>query len=59
MLFPFVWSQTTNLDGETNLKIIKASERTWDYLTPDKACEFKGMVYRDHSSCYSVRNSLS
>jgi hypothetical protein len=30
------------LDGETNLKIRKALERTWDYLTPEKAAEFKG-----------------
>ena len=35
-------SQTANLDGETNLKIRKALEKTWDYLTPDKASEFKG-----------------
>ena len=34
--------QTANLDGETNLKIRKALERTWDYLTPEKAAEFKG-----------------
>lgn len=34
--------QTSNLDGETNLKIRKALEKTWDYLTPEKASEFKG-----------------
>jgi phospholipid-transporting ATPase len=34
--------QTANLDGETNLKIRKALERTWDYLVPEKAYEFKG-----------------
>lgn len=34
--------QTANLDGETNLKIRKALERTWDFLTPEKASEFKG-----------------
>ncbi|MFQ6640733.1 hypothetical protein Gotur_014519 [Gossypium turneri] len=34
--------ETANLDGETNLKIRKALERTWDYVTPEKACEFKG-----------------
>lgn len=38
-----VW-QTANLDGETNLKIRKALERTWDYLTPEKAAEFKGYL---------------
>jgi hypothetical protein len=35
-------SQTANLDGETNLKIRKALEKTWDYLLPEKAYEFKG-----------------
>ncbi|XP_021908774.1 phospholipid-transporting ATPase 3-like [Carica papaya] len=34
--------ETANLDGETNLKIRKALERTWDFLTPEKASEFKG-----------------
>ena len=33
--------QTANLDGETNLKIRKALERTWDYLTPEKASELE------------------
>jgi phospholipid-transporting ATPase len=37
--------QTTNLDGETNLKIRKALERTWDYLHPNKASEFKGLGF--------------
>lgn len=36
------WLQTANLDGETNLKIRKALEKTWDYLTPETASEFKG-----------------
>ncbi|KAK9114005.1 hypothetical protein Syun_020802 [Stephania yunnanensis] len=35
--------ETANLDGETNLKIRKALEKTWDYLTPNKASEFKGV----------------
>lgn len=39
------WLQTANLDGETNLKIRKALERTWDYLTPEKASEFKGLTF--------------
>ncbi|TQD76032.1 hypothetical protein C1H46_038428 [Malus baccata] len=34
--------ETANLDGETNLKIRKALEKTWDYSTPEKASEFKG-----------------
>lgn len=38
----FVGLQTANLDGETNLKIRKALEKTWDYLTPEKLSEFKG-----------------
>ena len=39
--------QTANLDGETNLKIRKALEKTWDYLTPKKASESQGMDYID------------
>ncbi|KAL5761914.1 hypothetical protein ACOSP7_018178 [Xanthoceras sorbifolium] len=45
--------ETANLDGETNLKIRKALERTWDYLTPEKASEFKGEV-----QCEQPNNSL-
>ncbi|KAK8477308.1 hypothetical protein V6N13_090353 [Hibiscus sabdariffa] len=45
--------ETANLDGETNLKIRKALERTWDYITPEKACEFKGEV-----QCEQPNNSL-
>lgn len=45
--------ETANLDGETNLKIRKALERTWDYLSPDKASEFKGEV-----QCEQPNNSL-
>lgn len=37
--------QTANLDGETNLKIRKALEKTWDYSTPEKASEFKGFAF--------------
>ncbi|PIA47079.1 hypothetical protein AQUCO_01400049v1 [Aquilegia coerulea] len=47
------YTETANLDGETNLKIRKALERTWDYLTPDKASEFKGEV-----QCEQPNNSL-
>jgi phospholipid-transporting ATPase len=36
--------QTANLDGETNLKIRKALEKTWDYVQPEKASEFKGKL---------------
>ncbi|KAL0732595.1 hypothetical protein Bca4012_008804 [Brassica carinata] len=45
--------ETANLDGETNLKIRKALERTWDYLTSEKASEFKGEV-----QCEQPNNSL-
>ncbi|XP_057948489.1 phospholipid-transporting ATPase 3 isoform X2 [Malania oleifera] len=45
--------ETANLDGETNLKIRKALERTWDYLTPDRASEFKGEI-----QCEQPNNSL-
>lgn len=45
--------ETANLDGETNLKIRKALERTWDYLYPDKASEFKGEI-----QCEQPNNSL-
>jgi len=40
---PVLGLQTSNLDGETNLKIRKALEKTWDYVTPEKAAEFKGL----------------
>ncbi|KAH9609171.1 hypothetical protein KSS87_002397 [Heliosperma pusillum] len=45
--------ETSNLDGETNLKIRKALEKTWDYVTPEKATEFKGEV-----QCEQANNSL-
>ncbi|KAL1355163.1 hypothetical protein AAHE18_05G094800 [Arachis hypogaea] len=45
--------ETANLDGETNLKIRKALEKTWDYLTPEKASEFKAEV-----QCEQPNNSL-
>ncbi|KMZ61764.1 putative Phospholipid-transporting ATPase [Zostera marina] len=45
--------ETSNLDGETNLKIRKALERTWDYLLPEKAAEFKGEI-----ECEQPNNSL-
>ncbi|KAJ8773740.1 hypothetical protein K2173_006390 [Erythroxylum novogranatense] len=45
--------ETSNLDGETNLKIRKALEKTRDYLTPEKAVEFKGEV-----QCEQPNNSL-
>ncbi|XP_039003611.1 phospholipid-transporting ATPase 3-like isoform X2 [Hibiscus syriacus] len=45
--------ETANLDGETNLKIRKGLEKTWDYSSPEKACEFKGEV-----QCEQPNNSL-
>ncbi|XP_019431016.1 PREDICTED: phospholipid-transporting ATPase 3-like isoform X2 [Lupinus angustifolius] len=47
------YTETANLDGETNLKIRKALEKTWDYLTPEKASEFKGEI-----ECEQPNNSL-
>ncbi|XP_016432845.1 phospholipid-transporting ATPase 3 isoform X3 [Nicotiana tabacum] len=47
------YTETANLDGETNLKIRKALEKTWDYVTPDKVSEFKGEV-----QCEQPNNSL-
>ncbi|XP_062205808.1 phospholipid-transporting ATPase 3-like isoform X1 [Phragmites australis] len=45
--------ETANLDGETNLKIRKALEKTWDYVLPEKASLFKGEV-----QCEQPNNSL-
>lgn len=45
--------ETANLDGETNLKIRKALEKTWDYITPEKVSEFKGEI-----QCEQPNNSL-
>ncbi|KAL2632249.1 hypothetical protein R1flu_016935 [Riccia fluitans] len=45
--------ETSNLDGETNLKIRKALERTWDYIDEEKAVEFKGVI-----ECEQPNNSL-
>ncbi|KAI3901768.1 hypothetical protein MKW98_013883 [Papaver atlanticum] len=45
--------ETSNLDGETNLKIRKALEKTWDYLTPDNISEFEGEI-----QCEQPNNSL-
>ncbi|KAG0494855.1 hypothetical protein HPP92_005849 [Vanilla planifolia] len=45
--------ETSNLDGETNLKIRKALEKTWDYLLPEKASEFHGEI-----QCEQPNNSL-
>jgi phospholipid-transporting ATPase len=47
------YTETANLDGETNLKIRKALERTWDYVNPDIASEFKGEI-----QCEQPNNSL-
>ncbi|KAI3696543.1 hypothetical protein L1987_79561 [Smallanthus sonchifolius] len=47
------YTETANLDGETNLKIRKALERTWDFMAPEKASEFKGEIH-----CEEPNNSL-
>ena len=51
----FFMCQTANLDGETNLKIRKALEKTWDYVTPEKASEFKGFKIEYLSICLKVK----
>ncbi|CAI7906865.1 unnamed protein product [Closterium sp. NIES-54] len=45
--------ETSNLDGETNLKIRKALERTWEYITADAAADLRAMV-----ECEQPNNSL-
>eukprot|EP00250_Pteridium_aquilinum_P005611 c15683_g1_i1 orf=163-3783(+) len=45
--------ETANLDGETNLKIRKALEKTWDYVNEDKIKEFTGDIH-----CEQPNNSL-
>ncbi|KAH7279146.1 hypothetical protein KP509_37G007200 [Ceratopteris richardii] len=45
--------ETSNLDGETNLKIRKALERTWDYVDEERAKEFQGEI-----QCEQPNNSL-
>ncbi|XP_060196781.1 phospholipid-transporting ATPase 3-like isoform X2 [Lycium barbarum] len=45
--------ETANLDGETNLKIRKALEKTWDYVSPEKVSAFRGEV-----QCEQPNNSL-
>ncbi|XP_071740152.1 phospholipid-transporting ATPase 3-like [Rutidosis leptorrhynchoides] len=47
------YTETANLDGETNLKIRKALEKTWDYVNPERASEFKGEM-----QCEQPNNSL-
>ncbi|KAL1807211.1 hypothetical protein ACET3Z_030279 [Daucus carota] len=47
------YTETANLDGETNLKIRKALEKTWDFVSSEKASEFKGEV-----QCEQPNNSL-
>jgi len=52
--------ETSNLDGETNLKIRKALERTWDYIDEDKAVEFRGIIECEHpnNSLYTFTGNL-
>lgn len=57
-LLLFLGFQTANLDGETNLKIRKALEKTWDYVTPDKASEFKGLTFEHISLQLILRSSF-
>ncbi|CAM8942886.1 unnamed protein product [Rhodiola kirilowii] len=52
--------ETANLDGETNLKIRKALEKTWDVLAPDKAIDFKGDIHSEqpNNSLYTFTGNL-
>lgn len=45
--------ETANLDGETNLKIRKALEKTWDYVDEEQARGFTGEI-----ECEQPNNSL-
>ncbi|PWZ57859.1 Phospholipid-transporting ATPase 3 [Zea mays] len=55
---PWKRLQTANLDGETNLKIRKALEKTWDYVIPEKASEFKDKRSTGEVQCEQPNNSL-
>ncbi|KAG0584958.1 hypothetical protein M758_3G246700 [Ceratodon purpureus] len=52
--------ETANLDGETNLKIRKALERTWDYIDENKAVDFRGVITCEHpnNSLYTFTGNL-
>ncbi|KAI8539269.1 hypothetical protein RHMOL_Rhmol09G0169000 [Rhododendron molle] len=56
----FCYIETTNLDGETNLKIRKALEETCKYVTAENASEFKGEVNCEHpnNSIYTFNGNL-
>ncbi|KAH9560317.1 hypothetical protein CY35_06G099300 [Sphagnum magellanicum] len=52
--------ETSNLDGETNLKIRKALERTWDYIDEEKVADIKGVIECEHpnNSLYTFVGNL-
>ncbi|KAF7132165.1 hypothetical protein RHSIM_Rhsim09G0116600 [Rhododendron simsii] len=52
--------ETTNLDGETNLKIRTALKETCKYVTAENASEFKGEVTCEHpnNSIYTFNGNL-
>ncbi|KAJ7538191.1 hypothetical protein O6H91_11G037600 [Diphasiastrum complanatum] len=52
--------ETSNLDGETNLKIRKALERTWDLIDAEKGSDFKGVIECEHpnNSLYTFTGNL-
>lgn len=52
--------ETANLDGETNLKIRKALERTWDYVDDERAKDFTGKIECEHpnNSLYTFIGNL-
>ncbi|KAH7841784.1 hypothetical protein Vadar_034342 [Vaccinium darrowii] len=56
----FCYMETANLDGETNLKIRTALEKTRDCLTFEKASEFNGEVTCEHpnNSVYTFTGNL-
>ncbi|XP_057819664.1 phospholipid-transporting ATPase 3 isoform X2 [Cryptomeria japonica] len=40
--------ETSNLDGESNLKTRRALENTWKYATPYEARNFRGEIHCEH-----------
>ncbi|GLJ39930.1 hypothetical protein SUGI_0816560 [Cryptomeria japonica] len=52
--------ETSNLDGESNLKTRRALENTWKYATPYEAQNFRGEIHCEHpnDSLYTFTGNL-